>query len=246
MKRRADVVGFPNEESIIRLIGAVLLEANDEWQLQHRYMQVEAIGRTRRTCTRPAQPHHRHRGRMTMAPSATPRTSTSLTDVTGDTPWRGRTQPDGSHHPRPQHRLRGEDDGENLDLIEAVSANADNIEYGEMIHVHDATDEGTTAFTHRGIDNLREVLAEIRSWVGGVRQFLVDQECQPETIERIMTSKPKPQPFRTASDGDILSNEWHHQPHRVPHLEHLGAICCGGAAEFIEPTSRHRRPECGH
>jgi hypothetical protein len=26
-----------------RLIGAVLLEANDEWQLQHRYMQVEAM-----------------------------------------------------------------------------------------------------------------------------------------------------------------------------------------------------------
>ena len=44
VKRRADVVGiFPNEESIIRLIGAVLLEANDEWQLQHRYMQVEAM-----------------------------------------------------------------------------------------------------------------------------------------------------------------------------------------------------------
>jgi len=29
--------------SIIRLIGAVLLEQNDEWQLQHRYMQVEAM-----------------------------------------------------------------------------------------------------------------------------------------------------------------------------------------------------------
>jgi transposase-like protein len=44
VKRRADVVGiFPNEESITRLIGAVLLEANDEWQLQHRYMQVEAM-----------------------------------------------------------------------------------------------------------------------------------------------------------------------------------------------------------
>jgi putative transposase len=28
---------------IVRLIGAVLLEANDEWQLQHRYMQVEAM-----------------------------------------------------------------------------------------------------------------------------------------------------------------------------------------------------------
>jgi putative transposase len=44
VKRRADVVGiFPGEPSITRLIGAVLLEANDEWQLQHRYMQVEAM-----------------------------------------------------------------------------------------------------------------------------------------------------------------------------------------------------------
>ena len=44
VKRRADVVGiFPNEDSIIRLIGAVLLEANDEWQLQQRSMQVEGM-----------------------------------------------------------------------------------------------------------------------------------------------------------------------------------------------------------
>src|ERR1051326_1805261 len=44
VKRRADVVGiFPNEASTTRLIGAVLLEQNDEWLLQHRYMQIEGM-----------------------------------------------------------------------------------------------------------------------------------------------------------------------------------------------------------
>ncbi len=34
---------FPSEAAIVRLIGAVLLEANDERQMQHRYMGVEAM-----------------------------------------------------------------------------------------------------------------------------------------------------------------------------------------------------------
>lgn len=38
VKRRADVVGiFSNEASITRLVGAVLLAANDDWRLHHRY-----------------------------------------------------------------------------------------------------------------------------------------------------------------------------------------------------------------
>jgi len=45
IKRRTEVVGiFPNDDAIVRLVGALLLEQNDEWAVQRsRYLTLETI-----------------------------------------------------------------------------------------------------------------------------------------------------------------------------------------------------------
>jgi hypothetical protein len=59
IKRRTDVMAiFPNEAAIVRLVGALLLEQNDEWAVQRRYMSLETL----EALSDDPQARHHHQG----------------------------------------------------------------------------------------------------------------------------------------------------------------------------------------
>jgi len=84
--------------------------------------------------------------------------------------------------------------GENIELLEEITANPDNIAEGEMVYVRAGSEDGTTGLTENGVNDLQELLADIRTWDGGIRESLVGEQCDPEIIERILADELKRQP----------------------------------------------------
>lgn len=81
--------------------------------------------------------------------------------------------------------------GENLELLKEVTANS------EISARANCFMSATAANTARRPERERRaraqnLLADIRTWDGGIRQFLVDEQCDPDVVERVMADEMKP------------------------------------------------------
>ena len=85
--------------------------------------------------------------------------------------------------------------GENLELLEEIASNDDNLDDGDIVTIGvtiwTGDDETMTSFTDDGIDSLRAFIRDVRTWPGGIHQFLTASLCEPDVIERIMSDEPK-------------------------------------------------------
>lgn len=72
--------------------------------------------------------------------------------------------------------------GEDVELLEAITDNDDNLDYGDIITVWTGSEETMTALTDDGIDALRDLLADARrspeAWQDFLQSFVDDPDLK--------------------------------------------------------------------
>lgn len=80
---------------------------------------------------------------------------------------------------------------EDPELLEAIVSNDDNLTYGAIISVYTGSEEGITALTDRGIEELRDMLRAARMTPDTWHEFLDDFVHDAELVARIKAKSPR-------------------------------------------------------
>lgn len=81
--------------------------------------------------------------------------------------------------------------GEHPELIEVIVANEDNLSYGSIITISAGPDDFKSAITPNAVDELRDLLTDLRSSSDLWDDFLHSNFDDPKTIENIKRYKPR-------------------------------------------------------
>jgi len=81
--------------------------------------------------------------------------------------------------------------GEDPELLEAITDNDDNLDYGDIITVWTGPEETMTALTDDGIDGLRDLLADARRSPEAWQDFLQSFVDDPELRARLASAEPQ-------------------------------------------------------
>lgn len=81
--------------------------------------------------------------------------------------------------------------GEDLEMLEAIVENDDNLSYGAIISIYTGSEEGITALTDDGIDELKDMLHDAHRSPDAWRGFLEDFVADPDIIARVKENGPR-------------------------------------------------------
>ncbi len=93
---------------------------------------------------------------------------------------------DGLSRPHLYARRRGPAHGRERRAHRGGHGELSQCGHGELVHIHDGSENGLTGLTERDVECVEDLLADIRTWPGGIHRCLIDQHCDEDIIRRIL------------------------------------------------------------